>query len=267
MNGAGPLEPPISFDRVAPEYDATRALPEPAAAAIRAALLERVRGDRLLDAGVGTGRWAGPLAAAGVRVVGVDVSARMMGVARGRGVDRLLRADVRRLPFRDGAFDTVMSNHLLHLVRPWAAALAEFARVGRRRYLTVLTREIADPDPSERYRALAAERGFSVDSPGLAERRLPDRLRPDREAKILQEEERPPLEELLDPVARRCYRFTWILPDEVHAEILTILRREFASAAPRVVLEASLAEWSTDRLRAFADRELRRTAGAGPGPA
>src|SRR5215472_15174306 len=92
---------PISFDHVAAEYDKTRRLPEEVEGRVVAALAEVVGRGRLLDAGVGTGRWAAPLSARGVPVVGVDVAPRMMDVARSRGAKELLLGDVRRLPLRD----------------------------------------------------------------------------------------------------------------------------------------------------------------------
>lgn len=60
-------------------------------------------GQRLLDVGCGTGRHSVPLAAAGLQVTGVDLSAPMLDAARERarhaGVEvELIRADARALP-------------------------------------------------------------------------------------------------------------------------------------------------------------------------
>lgn len=63
------------------------------------------RGRAVLELGVGTGRCARPLAARGLRVVGVDASALMMGRCRQRDTSRalqLVRADIAKLPFRGG---------------------------------------------------------------------------------------------------------------------------------------------------------------------
>ncbi|MFD3869958.1 class I SAM-dependent methyltransferase [Streptomyces sp. NPDC058623] len=94
-------------------------------------------GDRVLDAGCGTGRALPPLrgavGAAGT-VVGVDLTEEMLAAAReaGRGADgTLLRADVARLPLRDGALDAVFAAGLIaHLPDP-EANLRELARVVR----------------------------------------------------------------------------------------------------------------------------------------
>jgi ubiquinone/menaquinone biosynthesis C-methylase UbiE len=103
-------------------------------------LAQRLRG-RVLELGCGTGRVTIPVARTGVRVIGVDRSAGMLGYAakrsrRSRAGRRptLLRADIRFLPFRTGArFDLVMAPYgiLQSLVREsdLTATLASVARV------------------------------------------------------------------------------------------------------------------------------------------
>ncbi|MEU0333483.1 class I SAM-dependent methyltransferase [Streptomyces sp. NPDC006193] len=108
----------------------------PAYAAAVAALGLR-EGDRVLDAGCGTGRALPPLRAAvgpsGV-VLGADLTPAMLeaAVQAGRGRDGvLLRADVAALPLRSGCLDAVFAAGLLaHLPRP-VADLRELARVVR----------------------------------------------------------------------------------------------------------------------------------------
>ncbi|MEU8774928.1 methyltransferase domain-containing protein [Streptomyces sp. NPDC048606] len=94
-------------------------------------------GDRVLDAGCGTGRALPALRAAvgpGGTVLGVDITAPMLAAAAraGRaGAGALLRADVARLPLRDGALDAVFAAGLIaHLPDP-GANLGELARVVR----------------------------------------------------------------------------------------------------------------------------------------
>jgi len=94
-------------------------------------------GDRVLDAGCGTGRALPPLRAAvgpsGV-VVGADLTPAMLEAAVRAGRDRdgrLLLADVAALPLRSRSLDAVFGAGLIsHLSRP-AENLSELARVVR----------------------------------------------------------------------------------------------------------------------------------------
>ena len=75
----------LSFDRVASIYDATRKLPTDVSGEITKALLDGIEAagaERVLEIGVGTGRIARPLIAAGVPLTGVDISSEMMGRLR-----------------------------------------------------------------------------------------------------------------------------------------------------------------------------------------
>jgi SAM-dependent methyltransferase len=75
----------------------------------------------VLELGVGTGRVAIPVAAAGIRVVGIDLSAGMLAVARERaelaGVDVDLRQGDMRDPPVEGRFPLVLIpfRSLLHM--------------------------------------------------------------------------------------------------------------------------------------------------------
>jgi SAM-dependent methyltransferase len=96
------------------------------------AQLPAVDGERVLDAGCGTGAYAEWLADAGADVVGLDVSAEMLRRARDRlgGRVELCRGDLSApLGFADDAFDGVVSVLALSYVRDWTAVFGEFARV------------------------------------------------------------------------------------------------------------------------------------------
>ncbi len=94
-------------------------------------------GDRVLDAGCGTGRALPPLRAAVGRsgvVAGADLTPAMLeaAVRAGRGRDgRLLLADVAALPLRSESLDAVFAAGLIaHLPQP-DENLRELARVVR----------------------------------------------------------------------------------------------------------------------------------------
>jgi ubiquinone/menaquinone biosynthesis C-methylase UbiE len=97
-----------------------------------------VRG-RVLELGCGTGRIAVPLARAGVRLVGIDRSEKMLARAAARAVKRrrlsLIRGDIRSLPFADARFPLVIAAYgilqSLLTERDLRATLASVHRVLR----------------------------------------------------------------------------------------------------------------------------------------
>ncbi|MFF3328076.1 class I SAM-dependent methyltransferase [Streptomyces sp. NPDC002888] len=126
----------LDYDEEAERYDVSRG-GEPRAAAAAEAVLSLVppRASGLLDIACGTGIVTRRLAAHdGLRVTGVDLAQTMARHAAARLPGAVVRADSRRLPFRDGEFDAVSSVWLLHLVEPAEdvrRVVAECARVLR----------------------------------------------------------------------------------------------------------------------------------------
>jgi len=101
----------------------------------RAALAPRP-GESLLDVGCGTGYFTQALGqhVEGL-VVGVDIAEDMVAFAHSRdhaGAAYTV-ADARGLPFREGAFDMVVSIAVLCFVQEDAHATAEIVRVARRK--------------------------------------------------------------------------------------------------------------------------------------
>ena len=126
----------MAFDRAAEFYDATRTLPpETLAAALEA--IVGLAGDRgrLLEIGVGTGRIALPLAAAGLDVTGVDLSfpmvSKLLQKSGGPTACRVALADATHLPFAEATFGAGLGVHVLHLIGDWRRAVAELVRVVR----------------------------------------------------------------------------------------------------------------------------------------
>ncbi len=84
---------------------------------------------RVLEVGGGEGELAERMQRdLGAEVSFVDLSPRMVELARARGVDAR-EGDVQQLPFADGSFDTVVSAWMLYHVPDLDAGLAEIARV------------------------------------------------------------------------------------------------------------------------------------------
>ncbi len=95
-------------------------------------------GERALDLACGTGDIAFAVAARGARTVGLDITLRMLHLARAKRSDAggaqagpisFLAGDMMSLPFAPGAFDLVTTGYGLRNVPDLTAAIAEIARV------------------------------------------------------------------------------------------------------------------------------------------
>ncbi len=91
-----------------------------------------LRPRRVLEVGCGPGEASARMAAElAAHVSAIDVSQRMVELARGRGVDAQV-GDVQHLPFSDEEFDCALAAWVLFHVRELDQALGELARVLRR---------------------------------------------------------------------------------------------------------------------------------------
>jgi ubiquinone/menaquinone biosynthesis C-methylase UbiE len=92
---------------------------------------------RVLEPGCGNGKTLAAMSLRGWSVTGIDISPRAVHLARrafaSEQNENLAVADVRQMPFCDGAFDAVFAFHVLgHLSGPDRDnALAELSRVTR----------------------------------------------------------------------------------------------------------------------------------------
>jgi malonyl-CoA O-methyltransferase len=86
-------------------------------------LAERLAGQRILDAGCGTGRWM-----SGNRF-GIDACHEMLLQSPFRS--RSAQADLCHMPLRDNTFDTALCSFTLAYIADPAIALSELARVSR----------------------------------------------------------------------------------------------------------------------------------------
>ena len=258
----------IGFDRVVDVYDATRSLPPPLMERAIAVLADVIGGDGpVLEVGVGTGRFAAPLRARGIRIVGVDIAAKMLARAREKGCEDLVLGTVTRLPFRDGAFRASLAIHVLHLVAAWRDALRELARVTRGPFLTVLetitTRALDSEEahagagpgdayhPSRRYLEIARTRGFEYEHPGVRPPEMIARVPPDLRIPLGRHGEHVSGEALLAPAGTKSYSFQWNVPDDLHAAVMEQLTREMAGRTFERAWEIEVLGWSAAALRGF----------------
>lgn len=120
----------VSFDRVAEIFDRTRAFPEPVMRKLHTTLTNELSEYRaVLNAGVGTGRFAKPLQDSGFEVIGVDIARKMLEKAAEKGVGSLFLGDICSLHFKDKSFDATVCTSVLHLITEWRTALQEICRV------------------------------------------------------------------------------------------------------------------------------------------
>jgi SAM-dependent methyltransferase len=162
----------VPFDRAAEFYDRTRAISDASMARnvdlIRAELAGR---EPVLEVGVGTGLLALPLHAAGMDLVGLDLSAPMLERLReksgGRAPFPVVLGDATQMPIADDAFGAAYLRWVLHLVSDWSAVLAEIVRVVRPGGVVLLNLGAYGGPQDEIQRRFAELAGVSVEPVGL----------------------------------------------------------------------------------------------------
>ena len=121
------------YNRIAPVYDLMEAVIERLAFRTwRRCVWSHVDGDRVLELGIGTGKNI-PYHPRGARIVGVDISDRMLvraaRRARGaRGVVDLVVMDAERLACRDASFDAAVASFVFCSVPGPVQGMMEAAR-------------------------------------------------------------------------------------------------------------------------------------------
>ncbi len=266
-----------AFDQISPVYDATR---EPLDAATLDAIADRLRerGVRsILEVGVGTGRIAGPLSERGFDVTGIDASRAMLGVARAKGLPRLVQGDAYRLPFPDRAFDTAIFVHVLHLLDLAPAALAEAERVGRFGAVALVhpprtgPRETGPGMPNDARRVIfryLAREGYPIredarsGGPPTRERRLLEQIPPNELVIVSDREVTEPLAKRLEMFERRASRQTLRVPPEVMHRAAEAARAEIGDRTVTFRRVEALATWRSPRTPGAAAREPRPRTGA-----
>ncbi len=239
----------ISFDRIAHLYDETRALPSSQMRTIVEAFHQELEGfQTLLEVGVGTGRFALPLQERGVRLLGVDISPRMMQRGLQRGLRNVLLADALELPIKDLSVDATYSIHVLHLVGDWKRALREIARVTREAYFTVASYWEDRRTPHTVYWEALGEFGIKRDIPGVFERKLPEILPPTRRFVIGSFRESRRVAEATEILAKRGFSGQWDVPKEAHAAAMRAVREEFSDRVLTLEKRVELIRWDVEDL-------------------
>ena len=215
----------VRFDRAAEFYDETRGYDAELARATTELLSAELRGRaRVLEVGVGTGLIALPLHEAGIPMLGLDISAPMVGKlvekAGGRPPFPLVLGDATALPFRDHAVDAALLRWVLHLIPDWRGVVAELVRVARPGGVLVIHLGAYGGPWDEIHRRFEEVVGCSVDPVGIGWHREEELdaevARHGGRLRILppltDRSEEPPAT-FLDGIERNLYSWTWPVPE------------------------------------------------------
>ncbi len=140
------------FEEIGPGWDRLRGVFHDDVQRARAIGKLVPRGIKVADIGTGTGILAVELARAGVHVIGVDSSPRMLATAGDKIREHairdieLRRGDATALPLADGEVDAAVAHMVLHYVSSPAVAVREMARVVRPGGRVVIVDFVADDD-------------------------------------------------------------------------------------------------------------------------
>jgi SAM-dependent methyltransferase len=216
----------IPFDRAADYYDKTRGFTQEGERRTIELLRHELDGrGRVLEIGVGTGQLALPLRAAGIDVVGLDLSMPMLAGASAKpgGVELpLVQGDATELPFAEGGFGAAYFRWVFHLIPRWGWAARELVRAVADGGVILASQGGHGGPRREIQRHFAALAGVSGAPAGLAWHDWPQldatMARLGARSRALpryQETERDPLPAFVDALEAGQYSWTWSLSEDV----------------------------------------------------
>jgi ubiquinone/menaquinone biosynthesis C-methylase UbiE len=127
-------------------------------------MLQPGPGERILDAGCGSGVFTRPLLAAGAQVDGLEISLPMLRRAKERLAGypfRSIQGDMRHLPFPDNQFDKFLSITAIEFIEDARGAVLEAFRVTRPGGV-ILVATLNSLSPWAARRKEAAKKGHSL---------------------------------------------------------------------------------------------------------
>lgn len=186
-----------------------------------------------------------PLQENGFEVVGIDIAGKMMHKAVEKGVCNLLLGDARALPSRDGAFDTTIWIHFLHLIKQWDVALQDICIVPRH---TMISTFYARSDTvGEEYDRLLKEHGHKRHGLCRGEWELKDLVRPLKSVPVASYE--VSADEYLDYLGQRASSSQWKILEKVNKIVVEKLRSRFVGEC--LPQELQVLVWSVTDLEAY----------------
>lgn len=208
---------------------------------------------KILDIGVGTGRFAKPLQRKGFDVIGIDISRGMMRNARRKGVDNLLLSDACFLPFKDSYFDASLCVHVLHLISDWQTALEEICRVTKNWLFSIAHKRGSNPI-SKAYEELAEKKGYDARHVGLSEQEIMKIVKPAKSMKVASWISKA--DERLAYLRQRASSRQWRIPENVDKQIVNELKRRFAGK--RYPVEIHILSWDVEDLKSYLNDQTRQ---------
>jgi ubiquinone/menaquinone biosynthesis C-methylase UbiE len=270
------------FDSISEIYDSTRRAATEAELKVISNELRECH--TILDVGIGTGRFAKPLSDLGFKIVGIDLSLKMMSKARKKGVQNLILADALKMPFMDGSFDASIIIHVFQLIPDWRNVTREMGRVTKNKVTALLTnrqREWNNPTnvagyPSTilpsfqelwaRYTRLREEMGYPFRRNKRMwqnEEEIRSEFPPMKLVRVSDEVVAMSINDLIARFQLRSYPMTQNIPNDVHDKVIQKLVSSIADAGHKGKRSASnlqekqierriveeLAIWRPDQLR------------------
>jgi len=225
----------MRFDRAVEYYDRTRGLSEGASREMTALLANELQGRRTLEIGVGTGLVALPLAAAGVPLAGLDLSAPMLAKlvekSGGRAPFPLVVGDATTLPFADGGFGAAVVRHVLHLVPAWRQVVEELIRVVAPGGLVLVSSgQVPEPwhELTERFMDRVGRPSFAAAfdawESGAIQRAFQEHGALGRPLPTITERVGQTLEDFLDQMEAGMHSWTWEVDEETRREAVAEVR-------------------------------------------
>ncbi len=238
-------------DRVAVRYDEVRAHPPEVSKQIGESIVRQTGpGTTLLEPGVGTGRIALPVIAAGGNVVGVDLSSQMLSALSSAADEsdqlELVRCDISRLPFKPQSFDGVLCVHVLHLIDDWKGLLHQLLDALKPGGVVLLGRDWIDPESfagqiRNEFRMAVVELSETIASPpgarAFVNELIEQGAKPEEGgAEITATEWETELtpRHLLDEIRTKDDAESWVLPDDLLARVMERLDAFAAEAWPDI---------------------------------
>jgi ubiquinone/menaquinone biosynthesis C-methylase UbiE len=245
----------MSFDAIAPVYDATRTVDETCFNAALDYIVKRFPPQRfptLFEPGIGTGRIAIPLAERGYKVTGADISPEMLKILADKLAKRpelpiqYVLKDITALDFADASFDIALAVHIFHLIPDWQQAMNEVFRILKPKAPLVLMFTgvgVEDRSIKDRYRELCADYGYEIKVLGMETKKdLPQfAAKANRRLEQVGGEwrwrQKIHVDQFVADTRARNYSHARLAPDDVHFKALDTLEKELKAQYGTLAVE------------------------------